>query len=649
MSPSPPLRVVRDVFLHRSLVVRYVLLPAATLAVLWTLVQLYEPEYSRFRPQRLGFDWEDPFHGPPSHNVPLYPPPPAPSEEPVVAPLPEPAAAPEAPLPLPTPSPPVFTPPSIITSGNLLWTHAAQAVRDAFLHAYHGYEKYAAPHDELLPLTNMSIDSFNGWGVSIYDSLDTMLLMNLTEEFDRAMVTVAQANFSLPTNQFAPFFETTIRYLGGMLSAYALSNNPILLVKADELATKLSPIFATGSGLPFFEVQTDTGAPQLRDVGYLAEVGSCQPEYTYLAKATGKKEHFEKADNIMKVLARANTTDFGGMLPTLWNLGTGRPLDSTLSLGGLGDSGHEYLLKQYLLSGKSDTEALRMYLRATTHIITRMLYLSPNRHMLFPSSTSGIPPHDFPSHTVEHLACFLPGLFALGVQTLPLDDLGSVGIDFVSLGAHLSDAAHGQYHRLARYNLSLVHQWAAEGMAETCATLYADQPSGLGPEEVSILGKPVRWLDELDQWHALGQHGSPPGTAPLAPVSASATWDKRDYSIGRFEYELRPETIESMYMLWRMSGNERWREHGLRMFVAIERETKTAAGYSTVWSVGVSPASRKDSMPSFFLAETLKYLYLLFTDEELLPLDKWVFNTEAHPLPVFHWNEAEKAAFNIVA
>ena len=51
---------------------------------------------------------------------------------------------------------------------------------------------------------------------------------------------------------------------------------------------------------------------------------------------------------------------------------------------------------------------------------------------------------------------------------------------------------------------------------------------------------------------------------------------------------------------------------------------------------------------SYFLAETLKYLYLLFLDEDLVPLDKWVFNTEAHPLPVFEWTAQEREAYGIV-
>jgi mannosyl-oligosaccharide alpha-1,2-mannosidase len=46
------------------------------------------------------------------------------------------------------------------------------------------------------------------------------------------------------------------------------------------------------------------------------------------------------------------------------------------------------------------------------------------------------------------------------------------------------------------------------------------------------------------------------------------------------------------------------------------------------------PAEHGDTMPTFLLAETLKYLYLLFADHELLPFSDWVFNTQAHPLPI---------------
>jgi mannosyl-oligosaccharide alpha-1,2-mannosidase len=61
-----------------------------------------------------------------------------------------------------------------------------------------------------------------------------------------------------PQQAYASFFETVIRYLGGFLSAYALSHDPIFLSRADDLATKLLPVFGSASGLPYHSVNTVT-------------------------------------------------------------------------------------------------------------------------------------------------------------------------------------------------------------------------------------------------------------------------------------------------------------------------------------------------------------------------------------------------------
>ncbi|KAI0316014.1 mannosidase [Amylostereum chailletii] len=550
---------------------------------------------------------------------------------------------PDPPSPPPPPPPPVPPPPPSS------WASAATDVKHAFEHAYRGYEQYAAPHDELRPVTNKFVDNFNGWGVTIHDSLDTMLLMNLTETFNRAMVSVAKADWGMPETRHAPFFETAIRHLGGLLSAYALSGDELLLDRADDLGTLLSPVFDTGSGLPVFDVNTVTGKIGQRTRGCLAEIASCQPEYTYLGKASKKVKHYRSADRIWRALKSADLSELGGMLPTNWQLNTGQPLDNQLKVGGQADSGHEYLLKQYLQTGKSDKTLLEMYLRTTTHMITHLMYMTPNRQMLYPTSSSGVPPKDITSRTFEHLACFLPGLFALGVETLPLDNLETLGVNFQALGAGLKPSGQDEYQLLANYKLSDLHRWAADGMTEACATMYADQPSGLGPDEVVMSGSSVRWIDELEKWRKAGSKGSPPGVGKLEPVREiyGQPREEKEYYVRRPSYELRPETIESVFIMWRLTRDERWRVHGWNMFQAIERETKTESGYTAVQNVGFSPAKGKDSMPSYFLAETLKYLYLLFTDEELVPLHDWIFNTEAHPLPVWKWTADEKERFEI--
>jgi hypothetical protein len=104
------------------------------------------------------------------------------------------------------------------------------------------------------------------------------------------------------------------------------------------------------------------------------------------------------------------------------------------------------------------------------------------------------------------------------------------------------------------------------------------------------------------------------------------------------QYNLqRPETVESLFYLWRATGDPKYREWGWLIFQAFEKYTRVEHGYASIDSVRhpQNPGYR-DKMETFYLAETLKYLYLLFSDDDaLLPLDKFVINTEAHPLPVY--------------
>ncbi|KAG5912857.1 hypothetical protein E4U53_005121 [Claviceps sorghi] len=64
------------------------------------------------------------------------------------------------------------------------------------------------------------------------------------------------------------------------------------------------------------------------------------------------------------------------------------------------------------------------------------------------------------------------------------------------------------------------------------------------------------------------------------------------------------------------------------------KATRTASANSAIADV-LSKNSRKlDAMESFWLAETLKYYYLLFSEPDVISLDEWVLNTEAHPFKV---------------
>jgi len=164
-------------------------------------------------------------------------------------------------------------------------------------------------------------------------------------------------------------------------------------------------------------------------------------------------------------------------------------------------------------------------------------------------------------------------------------------------------------------------------------------------------------------WHA------PP--AHLRPVQMRT--HLRDYRVRDGRWLMRPETVESFYLLYRATGDSVWRDRCYSVYQAMEKHSRSKTGYASVLGIeydiekaqfeskedalryangyqGPWPI-KEDSMPSYALAETFKYLYLCMMDREdsmrLLPSDRWIFNTEAHPLPVFEWTESEKQQWNI--
>ena len=95
-------------------------------------------------------------------------------------------------------------------------------------------------------------------------------------------------------------------------------------------------------------------------------------------------------------------------------------------------------------------------------------------------------------------------------------------------------------------------------------------------------------------------------------------------------YPLRPEALESAYILYTLTGDDRYKAMGWDIFQRIVRWCRTETGYAHL--ADVTTKEQADAMESFFLAETLKYAYLLFAPEGTLDFHEVIFNTEAHPL-----------------
>ncbi len=120
-------------------------------------------------------------------------------------------------------------------------------VRDAFSHAWKGYKQEAWGHDELRPITGGYKTPFCGWAATMVDALDTLWIMGLKEEFEISLVELRNVSFTDTEDCQINLFETTIRHLGGLLSAYDISGGKynILVEKAVELAEILYTAFDT--------------------------------------------------------------------------------------------------------------------------------------------------------------------------------------------------------------------------------------------------------------------------------------------------------------------------------------------------------------------------------------------------------------------
>ncbi len=110
------------------------------------------------------------------------------------------------------------------------------------------------------------------------------------------------------------------------------------------------------------------------------------------------------------------------------------------------------------------------------------------------------------------------------------------------------------------------------------------------------------------------------------------SYDYKTNEVKSAYYILRPENIESAFYLYRLTKDNRYLSMGQRMVNDILTYCRTDAGFASLKDVRTY--EKANSMQSFFIAETLKYAYLLFADESKFDFEKMVFNTEAHPFRI---------------
>jgi ER degradation enhancer, mannosidase alpha-like 2 len=231
----------------------------------------------------------------------------------------------------------------------------AQQVKTEFLHAWTGYKKYCWGHDDLKPISKTCRDWY---GTPIYmtavDSLDSLYLLGFKKEADETREYIAK-NLSFDKDISVQNFEITIRILGGLLSSYQISGDKRLLALADDLGTRLLPVFNSPTGMPYRFVNLKTGAT--RDpVSNPAETGTLLIEFGALSKLTGKPVYYEKAKRAL--VETYNRRSPIGLVGENINVETGKWTNTDSHVGSGIDSYYEYLLKCSVLFGDADCHTM---------------------------------------------------------------------------------------------------------------------------------------------------------------------------------------------------------------------------------------------------------------------------------------------------
>ncbi|KAF2655252.1 glycoside hydrolase family 47 protein [Lophiostoma macrostomum CBS 122681] len=460
------------------------------------------------------------------------------------------------------------------------------AVRAVFKRSWRSYKSQAWKSDELRPISGGNKTSFGGWGATLVDSLDTLWLLDMKEEFEEAVEAVLEIDFN-PTGTIN-VFETTIRYLGGLLAAYDVMDckDTRLLDKAAQLGNMLYASFDTPNRMPITRwdpLRASQGEEQLAaSSAIIAELASFSLEFTRLSQLTGDMRYYDAVVRVADVLSEQQNRT---RIPGLWPVGIDvRQLDLTqgtrFSLGAMADSAYEYLGKTYQLLHASGSPLVEQYQKMYDGAMS-----AASQHLLFrprlPDNTdvlisTGVNAESLDKvvqdYSTQHLTCFVGGMFLLG-------------------GRLFSNSSHLEIGRK---------------VTDGCVWAYQHAPQGIMPETLT-----------MNPFDEAGREQQYPGFAHVSDA----------------RYLLRPEAIESVFYAYRITGDPQYQDIAWEMFESIETLTRTEyanAAIRNVMKENRTEVEKMDEMESFWLAETLKYFWLIFAEPGVMSLDDWVFSTEAH-------------------
>lgn len=341
-----------------------------------------------------------------------------------------------------------------------------------------------------------------------------------------------------------------------------------------------------------------------------AELGSLSLEFTRLTQLTQEAKYYDAVQRISDLIEKQqNATAIPGLIPI-----TVSPVDNdltaykTFTFGAMSDSLYEYFPKEYMLLGGRQDQYRTLYSHAIEAAKQHLFFrpLNPQNQDILISGNVRMSSLNIVKLDPEaqHLACFAGGMVGIAAKIFNrTDEL-----------------------RIARK------------LVDGCIWAYDSTPTNIMPETFHVV--PCQDPDDCEwnteRWYRgiINQH-TVQGSKDPARIIKEDGLQPGMTKIGDKRFLLRPEAIESMFILYRITGDPTLQDAAWNMFNAITNATETAIAHSAIKDVTVEQAketTKTDECESFWMAETLKYFYLMFSEPELVSLDEYVFNTEAHPL-----------------
>lgn len=419
----------------------------------------------------------------------------------------------------------------------------AEAIKQAYVDAWNDYADHAFGADGYAPISKTGEGGSGGWGLIIIDGIDTAVVMGLQDIVERQLEWIAGRDFNVSADPQIDGFDTTIRLIGGLLSAYDLITSgkvpyaneynktqvATLLAGAKTLADFLSPIFDSETGIPYFWINATTREP-FAGPSSTASVGTIILEYHRLSDLTGDDKYRNQADKAESYLINPHPQ-------TIFPAIVGGNLDQDTGLftndaGGWQsgiDSFYEYLIKSVVYNPDQEyANDYRNFWTTAVDSTIKHLAIHPYGHpeLTFITTLNNT---GAPLYASDDYTCFAGGNYLLGGAYLGRQD-------YIDLGIAVTDSCH------AFYNTTV---------------------SGLNPISYSFYGP--------DNMAADPQYNGDSDTAKAAQAMAA----KNGYFLpdDLFKiYTLYPEPIESMFYAWRITGDTTWQDYSWETFQNVQKD-----------------------------------------------------------------------------